>query len=74
MWPSSGSACAARIRGCAVVGPGPISSLVGTCMEGSTVQYSLIMLGTVIHYTAEMFPASCTAAARRIFVMIILFS
>jgi hypothetical protein len=52
MWPSSGSACAAKMRGCAVVGPGPMSSLEGTCMQ-KAVQYSLIMLSTVTTDTEE---------------------
>lgn len=31
MCPSNGSACALRMRGCALVGPGPINNREGTC-------------------------------------------
>jgi hypothetical protein len=35
-----------------------MSSLEGTCMQ-EAVQYSLIMLGTVIHDTAEAAATAC---------------
>lgn len=41
-WPRRGKDCADRTLGCALVGPGPIKSLEGTCEGPSCVTQQLL--------------------------------
>jgi hypothetical protein len=72
MWPSSGSDCAARIRGCAFAGPGPISRRWGTCAGreeggrgGSRGARDLLDKGLTVGHILPQLPGKLWPAALR---------